>query len=585
MSKDNKTREYFDGEMRYLREAAKEFAEFFPQEAAQLNLNKPGPNDAAVEQLFQGFAFLMGRMREKLDDDLPELTEGLVDMLWPQYLRSIPSLSIVELMPDVPQMKASEVIGKGFEVLSQPIGPQQTRCRYSTTQDVPLRPLTLESLQQTYEPDGRSLLRLRFAFGAMADLSQIDLSAITLYLNADAPLANALHLALTLHLNGLYVRLPGAERQPLQGRFSVKGFTDDDRLWAKGDSVFSDYQLMLEYFTFREKFMFVTLRGLEQISIAPGTPWFEVEAVLSKPWPGDFKPSAEHMRLHAVPVINLFALECDPLILNPAQSDYLLRQQDGHTEVYSVDQVMTTKAAEQQDYVPFTSFQHKGGMLRHQQPERYFHTCLKPGVDGRHETWLILGGDGLSEDQQNKHTSLILSLTGTNGMLPRHGLQETLLDSCGKTARTDLRVRNLCAPTMPCYPPNRDRFHWRIFSHLGSNFLPMMDNPEVLRATLALYDWTGSEANRRRLDAIVDVNHYLLERFEKGFLLRGVDIQVTLDRNGFAGDGDICLFGEMLNRFFALYADIHLFNQLTLILQPDEKRLSWDENHSRRIPG
>jgi type VI secretion system protein ImpG len=170
-------------------------------------------------------------------------------------------------------------------------------------------------------------------------------------------------------------------------------------------------------------------------------------------------------------------------------------------------------------------------------------------------------------------------------MLPRHGLQETLLDSCGKTARTDLRVRNLCAPTMPCYPPNRDRFHWRIFSHLGSNFLPMMDNPEVLRATLALYDWTGSEANRRRLDAIVDVNHYLLERFEKGFLLRGVDIQVTLDRNGFAGDGDICLFGEMLNRFFALYADIHLFNQLTLILQPDEKRLSWDENHSRRIPG
>ncbi len=32
----------------------------------------------------------MGRMREKLDDDLPELTEGVVSLLWPHYLRTIP---------------------------------------------------------------------------------------------------------------------------------------------------------------------------------------------------------------------------------------------------------------------------------------------------------------------------------------------------------------------------------------------------------------------------------------------------------------------------------------------------------------
>jgi type VI secretion system protein ImpG len=84
---------------------------------------------------------------------------------------------------------------------------------------------------------------------------------------------------------------------------------------------------------------------------------------------------------------------------------------------------------------------------------------------------------------------------------------------------------------------SRDRFHWRVLSHLGSNFLSMMDNAEILRGTLALYDWTESEMNRRRLEAIVDVQHHLIQRFEKGFLLRGVDIQVTLDSNGFAGEG------------------------------------------------
>lgn len=586
---DNLTLRYFDAEMRYLREAGKEFAEAFPDRAAQLNLDKAGARDPYVERLFEGFAFLMGRLREKLDDDLPELTEGLVSLLWPHYLRTIPSLSVVELAPDPLQMKRDELIEAGFEILSRPIGPQRTRCRYTTTEAVNLHPLALDSLQVTNEPDGRSVLRLRFSCGSLADWKQIDLSRLPLYLNADAPLASALHHALTLQTQALYLRLPGeAERRPLQGYFSPKGFAAGDRLWPKADSAFSGYQLLLEYFTFREKFMFVTLHGLEQLQATEGLSGFELDVVLGEQWPHEFLLSAENVRLHAVPVINLFPLEADPMRLAPLQTDYLLRPmrlQDGHTEIYSVDGVTSSKSTERQDYVPFTSFRHKGGMLRDEAPERYFHTRLKRGVNGMHDTWLILGGEGFDRDRLREGESLSLRLTGTNGLLPRKALQSTLLDTVVKAAQVDLRVRNLCAPTLPCYPPNRDRFHWRVLSHLGSNFLPMLDNAEVLRGTLALYDWTHSELNRRRLEAIAEVRHHLIQRFEKGFLLRGVDIEVTLDANGFSGEGDIHLFGEMLNRFFALYADIHLFNQLTLILQPTGKCLRWNENHSQRIPG
>jgi type VI secretion system protein ImpG len=412
---------------------------------------------------------------------------------------------------------------------------------------------------------------------------------LPLFLNADAPLASALHQALTLNTQALFVRLPGeSSRLRLAGHFAPKGFADEDRLWPKGDSAFSGYQLLLEYFTFREKFMFVTLCGLEHLDLPPGTPWFDLEVVLREPWPPAFNLSAEHIRLHAVPVINLFTLESDPLALAPLQTDYLLRPmrlQDGHTEIYSVDRVTASKNAERHDYVPFTSFRHKGGMLRDEAPERYFHTRLKRGANGLHDTWLILGGEGFDLDRLHDNDSLSLQLTGTHGQLPRKALQSTLLDTPVRSSQTGLRVRNLCAPTLPCYPPNRDRFHWRVLSHLGSNFLPMLDNAEVLRGTLALYDWTDSELNRRRLAAIVEVNHHLVQRFEKGFLLRGVDIEVTLDANGFSGEGDISLFGEMLHRFFALYADIHLYNQLTLILQPSGKCLRWNENHSQRIPG
>ncbi|TCW00151.1 type VI secretion system baseplate subunit TssF [Biostraticola tofi] len=587
---DDLTLRYFEAEMRYLKEAAKEFAQAHPDRAAMLNLDKVGDRDPYVERLFEGFAFMMGRLREKLDDDLPELTEGLVSLLWPHYLRTIPSLSVVELNPEFRDMKVSDVVAEGFEVVSRPVGSRGTRCRYRTTRPMTLRPLNLSQASLHSEADGRSIIRLRFELSPLADWRREDLSRLPLYLNADGPVSSALHLAFTRQAQTIYLRHPGmqGERRLLDGYFSPQGFGEQDVLWPKGDAAFSGYQLLLEYFTFREKFMFIELNGLEQVALPDNLPWFELDVVLSEVWPHELPFSHSHIRLHCVPVINLFSLDADPLTISGLENEYLLRPlrvQDGHTEIYSVDAVRSSKRVREQEYVPFTSFRHRGGMLRHSAPERYYHTRVKRGPSGLHDTWLILGGDAFEADKQFPDETLSLRMTGTNGQLPRKALRSTLLDSAPQTAQVPLRVQNLCAPTLPCYPPAEDRFHWRVLSHLGSNFLSMMDNAEVLRGTLALYDWTDSEMNRRRLEAIVEVKHHLVQRFERGFMLRGVDIEVTLASDGFSGEGDICLFGELLNRFFALYADIHLFTQLTLILQPTGKCLRWKENHSQRIPG
>ncbi|MBK4714187.1 MULTISPECIES: type VI secretion system baseplate subunit TssF [Tenebrionibacter/Tenebrionicola group] len=585
---DDLTLRYFDAEMRYLREAGAEFARAHPDRAALLNPDRAGACDPYVERLFEGFAFLMGRLREKLDDDLPELTEGLVSLLWPHYLRTIPSMAMVEFTPQWRGMKERLVMARGSEVLSRPLGEKRTRCRYTTTRDLNLLPLELAQAALATAPDGRSVIRLRFACSELADWRCIDMARLPLYLNADAPLACALHEALTLNVAQLWLRLPGVtDRIALDGHFAACGFGDDDNLWPKGEGGFSGWQLLLEYFTFREKFMSVALCGLEKVRLPEGMSGFEIEAVLEKRWQHDFSFTAEHIRPHCVPVINLFPLESDPITLDGLQTEYLLRPmriQDGHTEIYTVDSVQAAGPAGVHSYVPFTTFRHKGGMLRHDAPEYYWHTRVRRGPSGLHDTWLILGGGAFEGDRVAQGESLSLTLTGTNGQLPRRALQSTVLDTVVKSTAASVRVRNLTAPTLPCYPPNRDRFHWRVLSHLGSSFLWMMDNPEVLRGTLALYDWTDDEMNRRRLAAITDVRHSEIERFERGHLLRGVRIEVTLDSAGFAGSGDIALFGEMLSRFFALYTDIHLFNQLVLILQPTGERLEWEEKH-RRIPG
>jgi type VI secretion system protein ImpG len=56
-----------------------------------------------------------------------------------------------------------------------------------------------------------------------------------------------------------------------------------------------------------------------------------------------------------------------------------MRVQDGHTEIYAVDSVMSSS---QHTYVPFSSFRHKGGMMRHEAPEYYYHTRVRRGPSG-----------------------------------------------------------------------------------------------------------------------------------------------------------------------------------------------------------
>ena len=81
----------------YLRKLAAEFAEQHPKIAGRLRLSGEATDDPHVERLLQGFAFIAARIHRKLDDDFPELTQGLLEVLYPHYLAPIPSMAIVEL--------------------------------------------------------------------------------------------------------------------------------------------------------------------------------------------------------------------------------------------------------------------------------------------------------------------------------------------------------------------------------------------------------------------------------------------------------------------------------------------------------
>ncbi len=82
--------EYYERELSFLRQMGAEFAEKYPKVASRLQLEPDKCEDPHVERLLEAFAFLAARVRLKIDDEFPEITESLLGILYPRFSRPCP---------------------------------------------------------------------------------------------------------------------------------------------------------------------------------------------------------------------------------------------------------------------------------------------------------------------------------------------------------------------------------------------------------------------------------------------------------------------------------------------------------------
>ena len=72
---------YYERELTFLRQMGAEFAEKYPKVANRLVLEPDRCEDPRVERLLEGFAFLAARVHLRIDDDFPEISESLLNIL------------------------------------------------------------------------------------------------------------------------------------------------------------------------------------------------------------------------------------------------------------------------------------------------------------------------------------------------------------------------------------------------------------------------------------------------------------------------------------------------------------------------
>jgi type VI secretion system protein ImpG len=569
---------YYQSELTALRQLGKRFAERSPALAPFLGQSGRDPD---VERLLEGFAFLTGRLRQKLDDELPELTHSLMHLLWPNYMRPLPAFSMLQFDP-LKRPGPALPVPRHTPVESKPI--QGVTCRFRTAFATEVLPLALCGLDYSVKGDG-ALLSLRLAMSADGHLGDLDLKQLRLHLAGERYISQLLYLGLLRHLGGIQLVLLDGAGKPLvdalqqpvatlqlpASNVQPVGFDEDQALIPYPLNTFRGYRYLQEYFAFQDKFLFVDLLGLDALKRLPvdllkQARGIELRFDIHKAGVQRIRPTLDNVRLYCTPVVNLFAHDAIPIRLDGKQDQYLLLPSEldsEHCGVFSVDRVTGWKPGGKgyEEYVPFESFEHDASFdVPHARP--HYSVRQQPSMlgDGL-ETYLSFGLRNLDQ-----HETLSIELTCTNQNLPRQlGLGDICLP-CEDTPEF-LSFRNISAVTPSYAPPLHRDFLWKLISNMSLNYLSLA-NVEALKVILETYDLPryydqhAEKVSKRLLDGLKSISHQHVDRLHRGLPVRGVRTQLTINPEGYVGEGDLFLFATVLNEFFALYASLNSYHEL-----------------------
>lgn len=582
-------KDMFREELNYLRKQGRQFARQNPQLARFLGEQAADPD---VERLLEGFAFLTARLRMKIEDDLPELTHSILQLLWPNYLRPLPSATIVRFDPIEQAITERQVIPKGTELRALPI--EGISCSFRTATDVEIYPLRIEDVSDAHTRE-KSILRMDLHTLVDQPLDSIDCDRLDVHFSGDDTTALTLYLWLAKYLSEIRVEVAGEVRRLNPRNVVFPGFQPEEALLPYPRNVFDGYRILQEYFVFPQRFYFFRLTGLRSMWPSQAADSVRIEFHFSRPMPVDIRIRKDDLSLYCAPAVNLFSHDAEPIDLDGRAVNYRLQpngQRVDAYEIFSVDQVCAWSSSSKnvkdrwlRTFHSFESFQHE---VEHSQGRTalYYRLRLEESHHGEgllHRISFIRGDES---DYIGQNETVSVELTCTNRDLP---LALGAGDICLPTQTTPsfAHYTNILRPT-PSYRPVLDgSLQWTLISNLSLNYLSLLAS-EPLKAVLRAYDFAAlhdiqqARATRKRLNGIGDAQTVPIDLLMKGLPIRGLKTELKLDPSAFLCEGDLYLFGTVLSHFFSLYASINSFHQLNIVNTGNNEHYSWPMQHGKQ---
>lgn len=580
---------YYERELSFLRRMGTQFAEQYPKIAARLSLEPDKCEDPHVERLLEAFAFLAARVHLKIDDEFPEITDALLSVVYPHFIRPVPSMTIVDFRmdPEQAQIGGGLKIDRGTALASRPVAG--VPCKFRTCYDAFLWPLSVtaaewkspDRLQPAVKaPDAAAALRLELACWGDLTFDKLAPDPVRLFLNGESGLIHTLYELLCGRCTQILARdpTPGSRvpARPLApDALRPVGFGKDEGMLPYPRRSFTGYRLLHEYFSFPDKFFFLDLTGLPQalagfknrvelvFLIAP----FELA---ERRQALEMGVSAKTFQLACAPAVNLFEQTAEPILLSERRFEYPIVpdvRRPNAMEIFSVNEVVSVRPGTQEPvrFEPFYSYRHGlvGG-----RGQTFWLTSRRPS--GRREdegTEMFLSLVDLDQRPVTPDVdSLTLRLTCTNRDLPARlpfGVEGDFELEGGSPVRSVVALKK---PTPPLRPPTGKSALWRLISHLSLNYLSLVsEGKEALQEILKLYNFTHSPHSEKQIEGITGLNsspQFARIVSENGIsFARGTRVDLELDEENFVGAGAY-LFASVLEHFLGLYVALNSYSQL-----------------------
>ncbi len=551
---------YFLNELDSLREIAQEFSRANPTLAPQLAQASADPD---VERILEGVAFLTAGIRQKIDDDFPEFSQSLLNQILPHYLRSIPSATIIAFEP-TPILKNMLTSSAGTYLDS--IEVDDVKCRYKTTYDVEVSPLSVSAVRSSETSTGKRVIDLTLTLKGMT-LNAWKTDHLLLHIGGDYQGAADTFYILSHFLESIaLLDAQGNEISASELTLNPVGFDDDFKMLDYPSNSFPAYRLIQEYFLLKEKFLFLNLEGISQYLSQIGGNSLSIRFYIKESSIQIPKMSADRFVLHAAPAVNQFKHEAESFLNDYKRSEYLVRPMRNTSQqyqIYSIDEVTGTnrKLARKNQYMPM------GLLDPDSNTSPVYQTYTRAGETGETSTYISFSypRDYELESQE----SVQVELTCTNG---HHTTKLKVGDISKKTSNTSelIDFKNIIPPSECQDAPTGQSVLWRLLSHLAINYLSLAD-ADNLKSLLELYIFSGQSgskqevANRKRIDSITKISVTACDRLVGGISMRGQSVEITVDSSSFVCLGDMYLFGMLLDRLMGSFASLNCFTEFSLV--------------------
>lgn len=574
-------RDDFKSEVDYLFQLCDELGQREPTLAPILGRGA----DPAVARLVEGLAFSFGRLRQRLDDDMPEVIHPIVDNLCPEILRPVPSSTVIELTPSA-KMLSRQTVPAGSTFSSRPV--DGTSCSFRSSIDCEVSPWALRRVEVA-SPERRALTLVIGLFDG-ADLTTTVPKALRLFLAHPIAAALEARAFLLTHARRAAVRTPASDAKVILASPVAAGSIGPGRALAQATLPSAAAFLGLrDYFVAPHGFAFVELAGFDAVaSLGAGVRQIEIEIELAEPVPKGIVFDLSTILLHAVPALNVFRPAKSSIQLGEDKRRCHVRidEEGEDAEVYAVESVaLVSRGLRSTPLEPWARF--FPPPLEPGATEVRYEVHRTPSVLGpRLDISLTFSADDVDTFLADKVAAEV-ELLATNG---ERAASVGLGDVCLPTATSPSLVtfRNVTVVTRNAAPPISGDRLWRFYRLTKANLAALTD-VETLGSILALANvpaleqWPDATPGVESFVPLLRVERRRSCASDRDELRSGAVVQVQLDARRFTGPGDVRLFGEVLVPLLAATLSINEWLELELVDAADQVLARYPRAHGVRV--